>query len=236
VCVNYETVSRKILYEVFDVQHQPELDWRDEAYQDYAAPIIRRAPSGQREALVASYGMVPKSRIPAGVKKYSTMNARAETVGQLRSYAKSWRAGKLCLVPMQAFYEPNWETGAAVRWRIGMADEAPFAVAGLYTSWPEEHGGESFSFTQLTINADDHPLMRRFHRPGDEKRSLVIIPRASFGAWLDCAEAELARAYFSLRPADEMRAVAAPKPKPAPKARLQEASDGSPAERNLSLF
>ena len=31
------------------------------------------------------------------------------------------------------------------------------------------------SFTMLTINADAHPLMRRFHRPDDEKRMLVLL-------------------------------------------------------------
>ena len=238
MCVNYETVSRKILYDVFDVHKQPDLDWRDEAYQDYAAPIIRRAPTGEREALVASYGMVPKNRIPDGVKKYSTMNARTETVGQLRSYAKSWREGKLCLVPMQAFFEPNWETGSAVRWKIGMADETPFAVAGLYKTWPEEDRGESFSFTQLTVNADDHPLLRRFHRPGDEKRSLVIIPRDSFDDWLDCAEAELARAYFALRPSEELHAVPAPKPKVTKSMAGKTEKDSKPiaTPENLSLF
>lgn len=123
---------------------QTSLEWRDEAYQDYVARIIRRAADNKREALVASYGMVPNKRIPAGVKKYSTMNARTETVGQLRSYAKSWREGKLCLVPMRGFFEPNWETGSTVQWRIGMADSTPFAVAGLYRSWPEEDGNEFF--------------------------------------------------------------------------------------------
>jgi hypothetical protein len=27
-----------------------------------------------------------------------------------------------------------------------------------------------------TLNADSHPLMKRFHKPGDEKRGIVILP------------------------------------------------------------
>jgi putative SOS response-associated peptidase YedK len=219
MCVNYVTVSRKILHDVFNAPIQADaMDWPDEAYQDYLAPIIRSGVggspgNGQREALVASYGMVPKTHIPPGVKRFSTMNARAETVGQLRSFSTAWKAGQLCLVPMHAFFEPNWETGSAVRWKIGMADESPFAVAGLYRSWHEADGKESFSFTQLTINADEHPLMKRFHKPGDEKRSLVIVPRSQYDDWLECADAERARTYLSLCPADMMVAVPAPKPK-----------------------
>lgn len=216
MCVNYVTVSRTILHEVFDAGVDGDAKWPDEAYQDYLAPVIRAGHAGNREALVAAYSMVPKRHIPPGVKRYSTLNARAETVGRLRSYAPAWKAGQLCLVPMHAFYEPNWESGAAVRWKIGMADAAPFAVAGLYRSWIEADGSTSFSFTQLTINADDHPLMRRFHKPGDEKRSLVIVPRCDYDDWLCCPDGERARRYLKLCPPELMLAAPAPRPK-APK-------------------
>jgi putative SOS response-associated peptidase YedK len=213
MCVNYITVSKKILYDVFDAPLAADAEWPVEAYQDYLAPIIRSARHGQREALAAAYSMVPKHHIPPGVKRYSTMNARAESIGQLRSYAPAWNKGQLCLIPMQAFYEPNWETGSAVRWKIGMADAEPFAVAGLYRSWIEADGTPSFSFTQITINADEHPLMQRFHRPGDEKRTLVIIQRSDYDGWLECRDSERARTYLNLYPPERMHAAPAPRPK-----------------------
>jgi len=37
----------------------------------------------------------------------------------------------------------------------------------------------------LTINADQHPLMKRFHKPGDEKRTPVVIKPELHQAWLD---------------------------------------------------
>ena len=37
----------------------------------------------------------------------------------------------------------------------------------------------------LTINADEHSLMRNFHRPEDEKRMVVILPEGRYGDWLD---------------------------------------------------
>src|SRR3546814_1247089 len=54
--------------------------------------------------------------------------------------SKAWREGQLCLVPLMAFYEPNWETGKHIRYRIGMADGSPFAVAGLWREWKETDG------------------------------------------------------------------------------------------------
>jgi hypothetical protein len=38
----------------------------------------------------------------------------------------------------------------------------------------------------LTVNANDHPLMKRFRKPGDEKRSVVIVPPDAYGDWLNC--------------------------------------------------
>jgi putative SOS response-associated peptidase YedK len=211
MCVNYLPVSREILVSSFHAPIKGHGSWPEEAYQDYPAPLIRHDGKGSRESLVGSYGMVPKQRIPPGVKRFSTLNARSETVGQLRSYSGAWKRSSLCLLPMHAFYEPNWETGEHIRYRIEMADKSPFAVAGLYRQWEEADGQASFSFTQLTVNADEHPLMNKMHRPNDEKRSLVIVPETEYDAWLACRDPEAARSFLRLFPARFMSARPDPK-------------------------
>jgi putative SOS response-associated peptidase YedK len=218
MCTNFRPSTRQELQDQFGAQldtKTPDDAWPDETYQDYLPPIILPKENGGRLAVLANYSMVPRQHIPAGVKRYSTMNARAETIGQLRSYASAWKKTQLCLVPMQCFYEPNWATGKHERWRIGMADQHDFAVAGLWCDWQERDGSTSHAFTQLTINADTHPLMRKFHKPEDEKRSLVIVPADDYDAWLHCRDTELARSFLRLYPADLM--IAAPAPKPAKK-------------------
>ncbi|KQV79935.1 hypothetical protein ASD15_18215 [Massilia sp. Root351] len=177
--------------------------WKPETWKDYGAPVVRRNSSGHREGMLATYGMVPRHRIPAGVRPFDTMNARSETVGQLRSFSGAWKRNQLCLVPMTAFYEPSYESGKAVRWGIGMADKSMFAVAGLWREW-EGAAGSEYSFTQLTINADDHELMRRFHKPGDEKRALVIVPQSEWDDWLNCSDPEYARSFLRHFPAANM--------------------------------
>lgn len=189
MCVNFTPPTRQQLRDHFGVE-PPEFDWKPDTWQDYLAPVIIDTGTGPF-AFLASYGFIPKRHQPAG-KHYTTMNARAETVGQLRSYRAAWQHSQLCLVPMQAFVEPSYETGKNVWTRIGMASGEPFAVAGMWRSWREDDGSDSYSFTQLTINADDHPLMKRMHKPGDEKRSLVIIPPEHYGDWLRCKSPNLA--------------------------------------------
>jgi putative SOS response-associated peptidase YedK len=210
MCVNYITVSRQMCFDWFRTPLETGEDWRDEIYQDYNAPFIVHDAQGRRRGLLGSYGFIPKRHLPPG-QRLTTMNARAETVGQLRNYKQAWASSQLCLVPCLSVFEPNWEQPQHVRWAIEMADKAPFAVAGIWRSWDEQDGSQSHSFTQLTVNADEHPLMRRFHKPDDEKRSVVIIRPEDYDEWLGCKNPELARTFLQLYPADRMAAHAAPR-------------------------
>ncbi|EIM96206.1 hypothetical protein WQE_35255 [Paraburkholderia hospita] len=36
----------------------------------------------------------------------------------------------------------------------------------------------------LTINADQRSLFQNYHRPGEEKRMVVILPAGAYGDWL----------------------------------------------------
>ncbi|MBY4734010.1 SOS response-associated peptidase family protein [Cupriavidus pauculus] len=205
MCVNYAPIQRQVLQDIFGVE-PPAADWKPEAWPDYPAPIVRTAEDGAREAVMGSFSMVPKGRIPPGVRYYPTANARIETIGKLSSFAKHWKAGQLCLIPATAFYEPNWETGKAVRWKIGLPGGEPFAIAGLWRAWPDG----AVSFTMPTLNADAHPLMKRFHKPGDEKRGVVVLPREDWDEWLACRDPEVARTFLRLMPADALVAEPAP--------------------------
>lgn len=198
MCVNYTPPTSQQLVLNFHVT-PPQEEWKMDTWQDYRAPVLIDTGDGPF-AFIASYGFIPKQHQPPG-KHYTTINARAETVGQLRSYKPAWQRGQLCLVPMQAFVEPCYETGKNVWTRIGLASGEPFAVAGMWRGWQEADGSTSYSFTQLTINADDHPLMCRMHKPGDEKRSLVIIPPEHYGDWLQCRNPEVVRTFLMNYPA-----------------------------------
>lgn len=208
MCVNYIPIPKRLVVSDFSAL-EPQADWLDEVWQDYAAPMIVHGRQG-RQAVVANYGFLPKAKLPQGAR-YSTMNARAETIAQLKSYQAAWQRGQLCLLPMLGFFEPCYESGRAVRHRIGLVNHAPFAVAGLWRAWDEGNGRRSYSFTQITINADEHPLMKRMHKPDDEKRNLVIIGAADYDDWLSCKDPERARSFLRNYPAELMHAQASPK-------------------------
>lgn len=95
-----------------------------------------------------------------------------------------------------------------MRWRVGPHGGEPFALAGLWRAWPDG----AVSFTTPTLNADNHPLMKRFHKPGDEKRGVVLLPRGDWDDWLGCRDPERARTLLRLYPAESLVAEPAPMP------------------------
>lgn len=226
MCVNYTPTRKDQISTRFEAIDETGLDWRPETWQDYDAPFITHDQLRQRRVQVGKYSMIPKSKMPPGAKRFSTMNARAETIDQLRSFAPAWKQNQRCLIPLHSFFEPNYENGVAERWEIGLKDISDFAVAGLFRAWQEDDGQMSFSFTQITVNADQHPLMRRFHKAGEEKRSLVILPAEDYQSWLECPDPAFAKRLLRLPDAEQMWAKPAPKtnktpPKPRPKLSVQ---------------
>ncbi|MEX3816313.1 hypothetical protein AB3X96_39940 [Paraburkholderia sp. BR13439] len=54
--------------------------------------------------------------------------------------------------------------------------------------------------------------MKRFHKPGAEKRSVVIVPPAQYGDWLSCGSTDEARSFLKLYPVEAMHAEPYPLP------------------------
>jgi len=55
------------------------------------------------------------------------------------------------------------------------------------------------------------PLMQRFHKPGEEKRSVVVLDDDAWAAWMTADRDEEVRAFLTLFDADTMRAVEDPR-------------------------
>ncbi|MGZ0007191.1 SOS response-associated peptidase [Burkholderia gladioli] len=181
--------------------------WKQEIYPDYLAPIVRAAGDGA-EAVLANFGMIPKAHQPPG-KRYMTVNARSETVGEKPAFRAAWRSGQRCLIPAAWIYEPNWETGKHIKYRIGLADWRPFCIAGVWRAWKEADGTESIAMAMLTVSADDHEVMKHMHRPGEEKRSVVILRPEDHDEWLHSANVDAARGMVQIWPADDMHSESA---------------------------
>lgn len=214
MCSNFESIHPKHANWVkhhFDCD-LPNGPWREEIYPTYPAPFIY-LENGKPKCELAQFGLVPhwaNDNKKFGLKTY---NARSETVAEKPSYRSAWKARRFGLIIMNSFYEPNWETGKAVLWRIQRSDAEPVAVASIWERFIDQETGEIFfSFSMLTINADGHPIMKHFHKPEDEKRSVVVLQDFDYLPWLHATHQE-ALAMLTLAPNGFLTSIPAEKQK-----------------------
>jgi len=187
MCSNYRPVSREDRLLNFFGALRADPKGPPEVFPLGLAPFVRLAEdgSGNRICDDGHFGLLPHFAAELAYGRH-TYNARSETVASKASFRASWKAGRRCIVPAEVVFEPCWETGQAVRWAIQRPGQVPMGIAGIYSAWRAPDGRQAFSFAMLTVNADGHPIFQRMHRPGDEKRMVVILDEADYGRWLSC--------------------------------------------------
>jgi len=211
MCANYTPSKREAFSHHYGLERAI-FDFPSESFPGYLAPVLResREVAGEIECIPAVFGMVPHW---ADMKLCrQTYNARTETVATKPSFRNAWKRNQFCIVPAENFYEPNYASGKAVRWRIEHADQRPLSIAGIW-EWKANgpDGLPVLSFSMLTINADAHPLMNQFHKPGEEKRMLVMLEPHQYQGWLEGALVNDEQVYRPY-PAERLVAVADPLP------------------------
>ena len=173
-------------------------------FPTYPGSIILKSHNTQRTAIgLARFGLIPSWAKDEDFGR-KTYNARTETVSEKPSYRSAWTKRHYALALADAFYEPCYESGKAVRAAIKQVSQEPMAIASIWDTWTEPETGELIaSFSMLTIEAGDHPVMNRMHKPEDEKRTVVPLRPELFNAWLN-ATPEEAQALLKLESIPEL--------------------------------
>ncbi len=121
------------------------------------------------------WGLVPSwtKEIP---RSTPVINARAETLSEKPVFRHALKS-KRCLVPADGFYE--WvHNGKKQPFRFVMADESPFAMAGLWENWKGRGSELIQSFAIITTVPNK--LMEPIHN-----RMPVILPKEAYDEWLN---------------------------------------------------
>jgi putative SOS response-associated peptidase YedK len=184
VCTNFTPTKRaQWVKESFGVDLPA--DFPDESYPVFAAPVVVKSHQTGRVACgLARFGLIPSWAKDEKISRH-TYNASSETAAEKPSYRAAWRHRQYGLVLVDNFYEPSYESGKAERWPIELASGDPFGIACLWDRWTDPASGELVvSFSMLTVNADEHPVMRQFRKTGYEKRTPVIIAPELHSSWL----------------------------------------------------
>lgn len=136
-------------------------------------PVVRQT-NGGRELLNMRWGLVP-AWSPEPKTRYSTINARAETVAEKPLFRDAFRRRR-CLVPATGFYEWRAGPGGKTPYHIRMRDAGLFAFAGVWEHWEKDAARlDSCSIIVTTANA----VLRPIH-----DRMPVILDPADWDDWL----------------------------------------------------
>ena len=217
MCNNYRSPSAIDLERGWHVEARADWHWKSDVYPGYSAPIIRRAENGGRGCFMARFGLIPWWSKSEKVG-WSTMNARSETAALKPAFKAPFERRQWCIVPAWTIFEPFYAVGAkrSERWGIERADGTALGICGLWERWKSPSGGEEVaSFSMLTINCDEHPLLKRFHKHFDEKgmpnerRTPALLREADYDRWLD-APLEHASGFLTTFGTDDLQATAAP--------------------------
>ncbi|SIQ99427.1 SOS response-associated peptidase [Aquipseudomonas alcaligenes] len=202
MCSHYEAPSPERLKQAFGVAVAPGA--QIELWPGYRGSFLREL-EGEIQAETGVFGLLPGWAKDEKLAR-RTYNARSETAAEKPSFRSAWRHARHCVIPAVAIYEPDWRSGKAVPTRIERRDGGLLLIAGLWESWQNPAGLQVLSYSMLTVNADQHPLMSQYHRPTDEKRMVVILPSSQVEAWLR-APANESQAFLQQYPADRLCAL-----------------------------
>jgi putative SOS response-associated peptidase YedK len=205
MCSNFEPIKLNRAKWVEDQLNcrLPAGGWESHVFKYYQAPIVY-LENGITKCELGRFGLLPSWVKTEERKQYAqnTYNARTETVEIRASYKSPWRKRNFGLVLAERFYEPLYdESGKHSKpTPIYRSDGQPTAIAAIWESYVDQDTKEVIrSFSMLTVNANAHPLMSRFHKPNDEKRSIVVIENHDFASWLN-ANHEEANQLIKLSP------------------------------------
>ena len=163
---------------------------------------IMRMENGATAATMVRWGLIP-SFAHGRPGKFSTINARIETLDTAPSFRRAWKRGQRCLQPASGFYEWHLDAhGRKTPYLVTLADQELFAFAGVWDWSVRDDGGVIESCAHITMPANE--LMADIHNGGNHPRRMpAILRREDQETWLKGTMAQ-ARAMLAPYPADLM--------------------------------
>jgi putative SOS response-associated peptidase YedK len=200
MCGRYTTkeqraIERELQY--IDVVRWPDMEARYNVSPSQQVPVVRWL-NGQFEGTMMRWGLIPffSRGVPP---KYSTINARVESIESTPAYRGPWLRGQRCVLPAGGFYEWHLnEAGHRQPFYIHLADQEIFGFAGL---WDRSDGGDEVIESCTLITMPANPLLSQIHN--SQQRMPAILRRSDHQSWLH-GDRRAARAVLVQYPADLM--------------------------------
>lgn len=167
----------------------PDAEWKERISINDMAPFIY-LDDGVPTCQLGNFGLIPPWTTNKKKHGAFTYRVKSEGIQSNGLYKTPWAQRKFGLVLANRFYEPLFDSAGFTfkLTSISKIDNQPMALACIWDSFLSRATGEIIrSFSLLTVNANEHPLMSRFQKPKDEKRTVVVIENADLHKWLNAS-------------------------------------------------
>jgi putative SOS response-associated peptidase YedK len=196
MCGRYTSPDEASIEREFNVIRSPGLEFRPSynVAPTQKVPVICQVEESRRLELLR-WGLIPFFA-KGEPTKYSTINARIETVETAASYRGPWKRGQRCLQIAAGFFEWHMDDkGRKAPFYITVVDQPVFAFAGLWDRSVKADGTAVESCVHITMPAND--LMRHIHNTGSNPHRMpAILKRGDHEKWLS-GSLEVARSALS---------------------------------------
>jgi len=160
----------------------------NETYYQYKKyPIITE----DEQILVMEWGLIPfwiKRAKEADEIRRMTINARAETIFEKRSYHGPIKYRR-CIIPSTGYFEHHYQTPKSKGdpYFIYLKNQEVFSIAGIYDTWEEPFtGSEIMTFSLITTEGNS--LTNKIHNGKNNpfRMPLILSPEQE-SLWLNSA-------------------------------------------------
>ncbi|MCW8827290.1 MAG: SOS response-associated peptidase [Gammaproteobacteria bacterium] len=141
--------------------------------------IVREIAGLGRHLDYVHWGLIPSWSKDSKISSH-LINARAETLAEKPAFRSAYRH-KRCLIPTDGFYEWAVSDRGKQPWWIAMADQSPFAFAGLWEHWESPEDGRLVESCTIITTESNRQI-----KPLHERMPLIISPD-HYAVWLDPA-------------------------------------------------
>lgn len=165
-------------------QHMSVVQNRENALRGWPQPqedLFNIRPTNQAGTIDAEgFRLRSWSLLPRWAKepklKYSTFNARSETLAIKPTFRDAWKRSQRCVVPASAYFEWPVIDDKKQCHRIYSKDAEPLFLGGLWESWGEDNQSVE-SFTVITTSAI--PVIEWVHH-----RTPLLLSESQLDDWL----------------------------------------------------
>jgi putative SOS response-associated peptidase YedK len=169
--------SAKIIAEFFKLSEVPDIKPRyNIAPTQSVATVTVNGEKMQRQFQFMRWGLIPSWAKDMKIGNH-TINARSETVAEKPAFRSAIKHRR-CLIIADGFYEWQPQGKKKQPYYFQMANNEPFAIAGLWENWESKEGENIVSCSIITTAANE--TVQPVH-----DRMPVILPEDVWEQWLD---------------------------------------------------